>query len=192
MGFDAFISFKNPDEEHPNVRDSEIAGQLYRELSRRGINTFFSNATIQEKCRPDWGKFIDEALASAKVFILVATSVENVNAPWVEQEWRHYNMMIKGGRKDAMMLTVLEGVSPYQLPSELSWVQSYSAKNLNKACDMVEGLLNNFKATPTTRIDTTEIDREAREKAEREAREKAAIVAKFQALCNQIALQKTM
>ncbi|MDD6395287.1 MAG: DUF6273 domain-containing protein [Firmicutes bacterium] len=140
MSYDVFISFKNLDIHTGRpTRDSEIARELYDTLRAKGLEVFFSNEEVQRKARPDYGDLINEALISSSVLILVGTSIENVNARWVKEEWDSFRAMLNNG-KEGYMLTVLEGIMPNELAQhshvKFATIQSYDSSNIASAADM--------------------------------------------------------
>lgn len=46
--YEVFLSFKNLDEYGKKTIDAKMAEELYTELTRQGINTFFSNASLEK------------------------------------------------------------------------------------------------------------------------------------------------
>jgi len=141
MSYQVFISFKNLDTDGQPTRDSRIAEQLYHGLKERGVNVFFSNEEVQRKCRPDYGDLIDEALESSRVLLLVGTSVDYIESKWVKYEWNSFKNEINSGRKDGYIIPVIEGFSVGDLPFALRHGQVYTADELDRAVDMVAGVL---------------------------------------------------
>lgn len=144
--FDVFVSFKNldPTTGQP-TRDSQIASQLYAELTAAGISTFFSNVEVQRSSDARWGKLIDDALQEAKVIIVVGTRLEYIKSYWVEYEWRYFSEQIHCGVKK-QIITVLEELSPHTLPPAFTQTQSYSSLNIKAAVNKVLNILGKSPA----------------------------------------------
>jgi len=153
MSYQVFISFKNLDTDGQPTRDSRIAEQLYHGLKERGVNVFFSNEEVQRKCRPDYGDLIDEALESSRVLLLVGTSVDYIESKWVKYEWNSFKNEINSGRKDGYIIPVIDGFSVGDLPFALRHGQVYTADELNRAVDMVAGVLGISHAEPSHSVE---------------------------------------
>jgi hypothetical protein len=79
----------------------------------------------------DYRKQIDRALEQAYHIIVVTSSRENVESPWVEAEWGLFINEKRSGRKNGNIITLLaEGLSPVILPPSLRY---YEVLNLNTA-----------------------------------------------------------
>lgn len=88
--FDVFLSFRSSDENGSPTRERTVARRIYDELTRRGIKTFFSEVTLKSRVGEDFEPIIYKALYSCKFFILIAFSEENINTPWVKNEWSRF------------------------------------------------------------------------------------------------------
>lgn len=85
--YDVFISFKSK-VNGKSTEDARIARELYDELTDRlGLRVFMSDVTLKGRIVEEFEPIIYKALHSSKVFILVGTSKENIEAPWVKNEW---------------------------------------------------------------------------------------------------------
>ena len=109
--YDIFISFKSTDERGMPTRDARIARVIYDELKKRGFKTFFSDVTLNEMLFADYEPIIFRALYSCKFFILVATSDEFVNAPWVKNEWSRFEERMAEERLSGVACAVFDGAS---------------------------------------------------------------------------------
>ncbi|MBR2650741.1 MAG: leucine-rich repeat protein [Clostridia bacterium] len=115
--YDVFISFKATDESGVPTEDSVIARNIYDELTKRGIRTFFSEVTLAGRIGEEYEPIIHRALYSCKFFILVATREEYINAPWVKNEWTRLEDRIKAEGLSGASAAVFKGISPYALPN---------------------------------------------------------------------------
>lgn len=114
--YDVFISFKSTDEDGNPTKDRQIARRIYDELNNRGIKTFFSEVTLKSRLGEDFEPIIYKALYSCKFFILVATSVENMNSAWVKNEWSRFRDRVFDEALSGAGCAVFENMSPNDLP----------------------------------------------------------------------------
>lgn len=127
--FDVFISYKHTDAAGELTEDYHIGEKLYEALRRCGISTFFSDRTLFSLGVGDYKKAIDAALDSARVLIVIGTSMDNLTSPWVEYEYETFYEDILSGRKTgASVLSYTGGVSVRQLPRTLSRFQNFSVE----------------------------------------------------------------
>lgn len=114
--YDVFISFKSTDENGNPTKDRQIARRIYDELNNRGIKTFFSEVTLKSRLGEDFEPIIYKALYSCKFFILVATSVENMNSAWVKNEWSRFRDRVIDEALSNPGCAVFENMGPNDLP----------------------------------------------------------------------------
>ena len=114
--YDVFICFKATDSDRKPTEDSVYARNIYDELTRRGINTFFSPVSLARRIGDEYEPIIHRALYSCKFFILVATKEEYVNAPWVKNEWARFEDRIAKEGLSGASAAVFRGITPYKLP----------------------------------------------------------------------------
>jgi hypothetical protein len=111
-----FLSARSSDYGHAEV--------VYRFLVERGVEVFFSRESLPELGSSDYRNEIDRALDRAQHMIVVASSAENVVAPWVEAEWGFFINEKRSGRKRGNLLTVTVGeMSPGSLPPSLRYYE---------------------------------------------------------------------
>lgn len=89
-GFDVFLCFRSADENGAPTRERTVARKIYDELTSRKIKTFFSEVTLKDRVGEDYEPIIFKALYSCKFFVLIACSEENINSPWVKNEWSRF------------------------------------------------------------------------------------------------------
>ena len=82
--YDIFISFKDKDADGKRTEDSALAQDIYEALTDEGYRVFFSRITLRTAIGEEFEPKIFSALQSARMMILVATSVEHVEADWVK------------------------------------------------------------------------------------------------------------
>ena len=117
--YDVFISYKETDKQGNRTQDSQIAHQIYNALTKENVRVFFSHITLENMLGEDYESVIYSALMSSKIMLLVTTSLENVEAPWVKNEWKRYLSLINQDNT-RRLVPVLYGIKPEKLPAELS------------------------------------------------------------------------
>ncbi|MCD7729427.1 MAG: TIR domain-containing protein [Clostridia bacterium] len=121
--YDVFICFRSADENGLPTRERTIARRIYDELTRRGIKTFFSEVTLKDRIGDDYEPIIYKALYSCKFFILVAVSEQNINSPWVKNEWSRYRDRMAEEGLTGACCAVYEGMSLADFPAFMRSVQ---------------------------------------------------------------------
>lgn len=137
--FDIFICYKETDSTGRRTEDSVYAQNIYKELTNEGYKVFFSRITLEDKLGTEYEPYIFAALNSAKVMIVVGTSAENLNSPWVQNEWSRYLNLIKSG-EDKVLIPVYKNMSPYDLPEEFSYLQAQDMGKVGFMQDLVYGV----------------------------------------------------
>jgi TIR domain len=111
---DVFISAKSA--------DFQYAIQVYRYLAGLGVRTFFSRESLPELGNSDYRKEIDKKLDEVQHMVVVVSSVENAESPWVEAEWGFFINEKRSGRKKGNLITVTVGsLQPAELPASLRY-----------------------------------------------------------------------
>ena len=137
--FDVFICYKETDENGRRTQDSVDAQELYYELKDQGFKVFFSRITLEDKLGVDYEPYIFAALNSAKVMVVVGSKPEYFEAVWVKNEWSRFLDLIRRGEKK-LLIPACKGVNPYDLPDELSHLQSQDMTKLGFVQDLVRGI----------------------------------------------------
>ena len=126
--FDVFISFKKTslNDGKADTKEAKIAEEVYIHLLKehRDLNVFYAPRTL--KTGENWERSIFNALYRSKCLIVIGSKQENLNAPWVKNEWNRYLEMMKAGKKkeNSIIPITVEG-DPYDvLPSKLRFIQS--------------------------------------------------------------------
>ncbi len=138
--YDVFICYKESDDNGERTIDSVIAQELYDELTNRGLNVFFARISLEDKFGQNYEPYIYNALRSAKVMLLVTTSNEHCNAPWVKNEWSRYLDFIKNDVSRSL-IPVIKDMSPYELPDELQKLQVLDLNKIGAKQDLIRGVI---------------------------------------------------
>lgn len=128
--YEVFISFKNSDERGDPTEDALIASELFQELSKRGINAFYSNVRLLQFGEAAYKKAIDEALDEADVFVAVASKKEYLESRWVSYERDSFhNDILSGIKKAESMASYLKpGLSTNDLPRSLRTFEAFTVE----------------------------------------------------------------
>lgn len=105
---DVFISRKS--------QDAPLAKGIFSFLTERGLNVFESDHTLLSKGNANYSRIIDEALAKAKHFILITSSIQYIKEGWVEHEWRAFSILKNDGQKGNIITIITENISLKDLP----------------------------------------------------------------------------
>ncbi len=137
--FDVFICYKESDENGQRTRDSMMAQDVYYQLTDQGYKVFFSRITLEDMAGRQYEPYIFAALNSAKVMIVIGTKPEYMNAVWVKNEWSRFLAMMKKDHSK-LLLPCYHGMDPYEMPEQLSVLQSYDMGKIGFIQDLVRGI----------------------------------------------------
>ena len=137
--FDVFICYKESSESGTRTKDSAIAQDIYYQLTQAGYKVFFSRITLEDKLGRAYEPYIFAALNSAKVMVVVGTSMENFNAVWVKNEWNRYLALTKKDRSK-LIIPCYRDMDAYELPEELSYLQSQDMGKIGFIQDLIRGI----------------------------------------------------
>lgn len=154
--FDVFICYKETDDQGRRTMDSVLAMELYKELTRDGVKTFFSRITLQDKLGVAYEPYIFAALHSAKVMVVIGTRAEHFAAVWVKNEWGRYLALIRSGEKK-VLIPAYRDMDPYLLPEEFRYLQAQDLSQVGAIQDLafgVEKLLRTTRPTPMEERET--------------------------------------
>lgn len=136
--YDIFICYKESDENGARTEDSTLAQDLYYELTKKGYKVFFARKTLESKLGTDYEPIIYAALNSARVMIVLGTKPEHFGAVWVRNEWSRFRKMQSDQPKT--IIPAYRGMSPYELPTELSSLQSQDMSKIGFMQDLTDGI----------------------------------------------------
>ena len=165
--YDVFICYKETDDDtKERTQDSVIAQDIYNELEKQGLKTFFARISLESILGKDYEPHIYAALHSAKVMLVVTTSASHCKAVWVKNEWSRYlGFMEEDASKT--LIPVYKDMSPYELPDELAKYQAQDMSKIGAIQDLAAGVKKLCGRTITQANNET-INMLLRDKAERE------------------------
>lgn len=138
MSYDVFISFKNSGKDGKATPDALAARSVYEALKAEKIKAFFSEESLAEVGKGQFGKAIETALESSKVLILVASCREHIESPWVEAEWDSFLQTVRSGHKDGELFIFNCGeLNPGELPLFLRRQQMFAKDSMSKLVQFV-------------------------------------------------------
>lgn len=137
--YDIFISYKESDEAGARTKDSVLAQDLYSRLTKEGYRTFFSRISLEDKLGQQYEPYIFSALNTAKVMLVVGTSQDHFNAPWVKNEWGRFLALMKGD-SNRILIPCYRDMNVYDLPEELSMFQCQDMSKIGFEQDLLHGI----------------------------------------------------
>ena len=137
--YDVFICYKETDENGQRTHDSQWAQEVYYGLTEQGYKVFFSRITLEDKLGQEYEPYIFAALNSARVMIVIGSKPEYFNAVWVKNEWSRYLALMANDRK-RLLIPCYRGMDPYDLPDELSSLQSQDMSKIGFMQDLLRGV----------------------------------------------------
>lgn len=117
--FDIFISYKETDQKGNRTKDSVVAQELYEKLVQAGYKVFFSRITLEDKIGSEYEPYIYAALSSSKVMLTVSSSKENIEAPWVKNEWSRF-LTLRQKNADKTLIPLYFDMPKSDLPAEFT------------------------------------------------------------------------
>ena len=138
--FDVFLCYKETDEQTgQRSRDSLDAQEVYYRLTEKGYRVFFARITLEDKAGAEFEPYIFAALQSAKVMIVLGEKPEHFSAVWVKNEWSRYLALMKKDRS-RLLIPCYKNMDPYDLPEQLSVLQSYDMSRIGFIQDLIRGV----------------------------------------------------
>ena len=138
--FDVFICYKETDDAtKERTRDSLDAQEIYYNLTQEGYRVFFARITLEDKVGSEYEPYIFAALNSAKVMVVVGEKAEHFSAVWVKNEWSRFLSLIRKDRS-RLLLPCYKNMDPYDLPEQLSILQSYDMAKIGFMQDLIRGI----------------------------------------------------
>lgn len=146
--YDVFICYKETDGSGQRTRDSQWAQDVYYGLTDAGYKVFFSRITLEDKLGQQYEPYIFAALNSAKVMVVIGSKPEYFSAVWVKNEWSRYLALMANDRK-RLLIPCYRGMDPYDLPEELSALQSQDMSKIGFMQDLLRGVKKVLDADKT-------------------------------------------
>ena len=137
--FDVFLCYKESDESGGRTVDSTLAQDIYYQLTDAGFRVFFSRITLEDKAGSEYEPYIFAALQSAKAMVCVATKAEHLNSVWVKNEWSRFLALMRKDRSK-VLLPCYRDMNPYDMPEQLSVLQSYDMGKIGFMQDLIRGI----------------------------------------------------
>ena len=137
--YDVFICYKESDADGQRTRDSLMAQDIYYQLTEQGKRVFFARITLEDVAGKEYEPYIFAALNSAKIMVVVGTKPEHFSAVWVKNEWSRFLAMMRKDRSK-LLLPCYAGMDPYDLPEQLSVLQSYDMTKIGFIQDLIRGI----------------------------------------------------
>ena len=162
--YDVFICYKETDENGQRTRDSQWAQDVYYGLTEQGLKAFFSRITLEDKLGQQYEPYIFAALNSAKVMVVIGSRPEYFNAVWVKNEWSRYLSLMKHDHK-RLLIPCYRDMDPYDLPEELSMLQSQDMSKIGFMQDLLRGVQKVMQqptsAPQVVRVETATVETNA-------------------------------
>lgn len=144
--FDVFICYKETDDAtKERTKDSIDAQEIYYQLTNEGYRVFFSRITLEDKVGAEYEPYIFAALNSAQVMVVIGSKPEYFNAVWVKNEWSRFLGMMRKDRSK-LLLPCYKNMDPYDLPEQLSVLQSYDMTKIGFIQDLIRGIKKVLKS----------------------------------------------
>lgn len=100
---------------------------------------FFSRITLEDKTGAQFEPYIFAALHSAKVMLAIGSKPEYFGAVWVKNKWSRFLSLMKKDRSK-LLIPCYKGMDPYDLPEQLSVLQSYDMGKIGFIQDLLRGM----------------------------------------------------
>ncbi len=119
--YQVFICFKATEIEDENKKTADFyfANELYNFLEEKGFKVFNSAKTLLEVKEQNFEPYIYRALSTAKVMLLLCSSVETIESAWVKNEWARFLDLNNGQGLVPICGNLETNFSPLALPHEL-------------------------------------------------------------------------
>lgn len=150
-----------------------LAREVFTALEDRGLRAFLSNISLEKLGVSEYTRAINEALDSAGVLVVVATSVANLNSEWVRYEWEGFFRDTLSGIKQGQLFAYIEGVELKALPRMLR--QSQLFQHGRDSLERLSGFVANALGRSVPTIDLTAAYSMLSQRTEVEQREIFAI-----------------
>ena len=117
---------------------------------------FFSEKSLEDRLGSEYEPIIFKALHTAKIFILVGTSKENIESNWVRNEWSRFIDRIKNEPQTLNgnnFIPVFKDMNPYDMPKvNNNFVQGVDANKLGYSITVLDGVQKMLKPEKEKKI----------------------------------------
>lgn len=137
--FDIFISYKETDRNGNRTKDSIVAQELYEKLVSAGYKVFFSRITLEDKIGSEYEPYIYAALSSSKVMLTVSSSNENIESPWVKNEWSRF-LMLRQADSSKAIVPLYFSMQKSELPEEFAILSAQDIGRQDYEQDLIRGI----------------------------------------------------
>ena len=158
--YEVFICYKETDENGERTIDSVLAQELYNELKKEKIRTFFARKTLESMIGSNYEPIIYSALTSANVMVVLGTKPEYFEATWVKNEWRRYLDFMQDG-SDKHLIPAYRGMSAYQLPEEFAAIQAVDMSHIGFMQDLCDGIKKLLHKNEQTQGDASGVSKDS-------------------------------
>ncbi|MGN0680072.1 MAG: tetratricopeptide repeat protein [Oscillospiraceae bacterium] len=132
--FDIFLCCRENNENGFPAEDVKCASELYKRLSVQGLSVFFPKITLEDKAGSEWEPYISGALNSAKVMLVICSVKNCLDDVFVSGVLGRFSSEGLAGKA---IIPILNGITPAELPEELSHFQAVDASALGFEHDLV-------------------------------------------------------
>ena len=141
------------------------ASELYIKLRSEGYKVFFAKESLPA-AKGDYEAHIFPALKSAKLMLILTTSIDNVESVWVKNEWSRFIRFARENPSEGKRFKVIQsGFKPELLPRELRKEQVLSHDSMGWVNQLYDVISDTFRDK-----EKEEAERKKREAEELEAR----------------------
>lgn len=137
--FDIFISYKETDADGSRTKDSIEAQKLYEKLTEQGYKVFFSRITLEDKAGTQYEPYIYAALSSSKVMLTVCSSRDNIESPWVKNEWNRF-LTLRQKDSSKTLIPLYFDMPKSDLPDEFAILSSQNIKENDFEQELFRGI----------------------------------------------------
>lgn len=137
--YDIFITYKETDSNNIRTQDSIKAQKLYNLLTSLGYKVFFSRISLENKAGIEYEPYIYAALQSSKVMLSICSSKENIESPWVRNEWSRYLSLMQNNSKKSLIPLFFD-ISRSELPNEFDILPALDMDNADFEQELIRGI----------------------------------------------------
>lgn len=137
--YDVFICNKEKDENGNTTRDSVIANDLYHQLIAEGLKVFFAPISLQDQLGTDYESFIDNAIDTASVMLVIGTKTEYFQNAWMVKQWSRFLQLEKTDNK-RVLIPCYRDMDAFDLPSEFLRMQCFELDRVHFSFDLIKNI----------------------------------------------------